>query len=81
MTLHDERRFGVPVTAVCPEYTVAELRDWVEAGEGPVRELARIHDVTYVDLPGGHWPQLTQPDRLARVLLDAAEKTVGSERS
>lgn len=72
--LSDERRYGVPVTAVCPEYTAADLRGWVEEGEEPVSELARVRDVEYVDLPGGHWPQLTQPDALARVILDAAGK-------
>lgn len=81
VSLHDERRYTVPVTAVCTEYTAADLRGWVEAGEAPVRELARIHDVTYVDLPGGHWPQLTQPDRLAGVLLDEAERAGASRRS
>ncbi|QBR93689.1 alpha/beta fold hydrolase [Nocardioides euryhalodurans] len=68
--LSDERRWGVPVTLVCPEYTAAELRDWVAQGELP--EVTRIEEVEYVDLPGGHWPQLTQPERLARVILDAA---------
>jgi pimeloyl-ACP methyl ester carboxylesterase len=68
--LSDERRYAVPVTAVCPEYTAADLRDWVAGGDVP--ELARVHELDYVDLPGGHWPQLTQPDLLARVLLDAA---------
>lgn len=68
--LSDDRRYDVPVTAVCPEYTAADLRGWVEAGDVP--ELARIRDVDYVDLPGGHWPQRTQPDVLARVILDAA---------
>ncbi len=77
LRLRDERRYVVPVTAVCPEYTAAELRGWVAAGEEPVSELARIRDVEYVDLPGGHWPQLTQPDKLARVILDAADKTRG----
>jgi pimeloyl-ACP methyl ester carboxylesterase len=75
MRLRDERRYDVPVTAVCPEYSAADLRGWVGAGEEPVSELARIRDVEYVDLPGGHWPQLTQPDELARVILDAADKT------
>lgn len=69
--LSDERRYDVPVTAVCPEYTAADLRAWVETGEVP--ELARIRSVDYVDLPGGHWPQRTQPDALARVILDAAD--------
>jgi pimeloyl-ACP methyl ester carboxylesterase len=74
LQLLDERRYDVPVTAVCPEYTAADLRGWVEGGEASVSELARIRDVEYVDLPGGHWPQLTQPDALARIILDAAGK-------
>jgi pimeloyl-ACP methyl ester carboxylesterase len=76
--LADPRRYDVPVTAVCPEYTADDLRMWVEDGEAAVSELALIRDVEYVDLPGGHWPQLTQPDALARVLLDAAAKAAPS---
>ena len=72
--LADPRRYDVPVTAVCPEYTVDDLRTWIEDGEAAVSELALIRDVGYVALPGGHWPQLTQPVALARVLLDAADK-------
>ncbi|MDP3890539.1 alpha/beta fold hydrolase [Nocardioides sp.] len=70
--LSDERRYAVPVTAVCPEYTAADLRSWVESGEESLSELARIQSVEYVDLPGGHWPQVTQPARLAEVILEAA---------
>lgn len=68
--LTDERRYAVPATEVCPEYTAADLREWV--GGGDVPELAKVHDVEYVDLGGGHWPQLTQPKSLARAVLDAA---------
>lgn len=75
LTLSDERRYGVPVVAVCPEYTANDLRGWVESGEEAVSELARIREVQYVDLPGGHWPQITQPEQLARVILDAAAVT------
>ncbi len=71
--LHDPRRYEVPVTAVCPEYTAAQLQAWIAADEEPVRELGLVRDVRYVDLPGGHWPQLTQPEALARVLLEAAD--------
>lgn len=73
--LSDERRLEVPVTHVCPEYTAADIRSWVESGEPAVSELARAREVDYVDLPGGHWPQLTQPEALARVILEAADKT------
>ena len=72
-----ERRYDVPVTAVCPEYTAEQLRSWVQEGELP--ELAKIREVAYVDLPGGHWPQVTQPDNLARVILDAAETATRSQ--
>jgi pimeloyl-ACP methyl ester carboxylesterase len=68
--LTDERRYAVPATAICPEYTAADLREWIDAGHLP--ELARTANLDLVDLPGGHWPQLTQPERLATVLLEAA---------
>lgn len=68
--LGDERRHDVPITAVCPEYRVADLQGWIEDGDGPV-ELARAATVRYVDLPAGHWPQLTRPEDLARVILEA----------
>ncbi|MGN6575183.1 MAG: alpha/beta fold hydrolase [Nocardioides sp.] len=72
--LRDPRRYDVPVTAVCPEYTAEDLRSWVDEGEEPVSEFARIREVDYVDLPGGHWPQLTQPERLAELIVQAADR-------
>lgn len=75
--LSDERRYDIPATLVCPEYTAADLQSWLQQGEESLSELARIREVEYVDLPGGHWPQLTQPDKLAKVLLDAAATTDG----
>jgi pimeloyl-ACP methyl ester carboxylesterase/pterin-4a-carbinolamine dehydratase len=67
--LHDERRLGIPVTAVATEYTVADLQGWIADGAAPVQEFTRLRDVTYVDLPTGHWPQLTRPQQLARIIL------------
>jgi len=68
--LSDEHRFDVPATEICPEYSAADLREWLDGGDLP--ELARIRDVELVDIGGGHWPQLTQPKSLARAVLDAA---------
>lgn len=67
--LHDDRRLDIPVTAVATEYTVADLQGWIDAGAAPVQEFARLRDVTYLDLPTGHWPQLTRPQQLARLIL------------
>ncbi|GHJ60578.1 esterase [Nocardioides sp. OK12] len=68
--LRDERRYDVPVTMVCPEYTPEQAREWVEAGDVP--ELARARQVDYVDIDAGHWPMYTRPDELARLLADCA---------
>ncbi|GAA5206806.1 alpha/beta fold hydrolase [Microbacterium kyungheense] len=67
--LHDDRRFDIPVTAVSTEYSTADLKDWIDAGEEPVQEFTRFRDVTYVDLPTGHWPMLTRPRQLANIIV------------
>lgn len=66
--LTDERRYEVPVTIVCPEFSAAQAKEWIEAGEVP--ELARAQDVDYVEIDSGHWPMFTRPRELAE-LLDA----------
>lgn len=43
------------------EFGGATLREWIGDGEALVREFPKIADVTYVDLPTGHWPQFTRP--------------------
>lgn len=72
--LVDERRYDVPVTFVCTEFTSEQLRRWVAAGEATVREVPRIRSVEYVDLPTGHWPQFTRPQDLAAIIADVAAR-------
>ncbi|MGC1212466.1 MAG: alpha/beta hydrolase [Micromonospora sp.] len=68
--LGDERRYEVPVTLVCPEFTPAQAREWIEAGELP--ELTRAKHLEVVDIDSGHWPMFTRPAELARLLAAAA---------
>jgi pimeloyl-ACP methyl ester carboxylesterase len=68
--LTDERRFDVPVVIVCPEFTPAEARDWIGAGDVP--ELAKAKHLEFVDIDSGHWPMFSKPDELARLLADIA---------
>lgn len=75
--LSDERRYEVPATVICPEYTAAQLSEWVAVGMEPVREFALLADATYVDLPTGHWPQFTRPLDLARMLDACARQQSG----
>ncbi|ONI88653.1 alpha/beta hydrolase [Actinosynnema sp. ALI-1.44] len=69
--LTDERRFDVPVTVVCPEFTPAQAREWIDGGEVP--ELAKAKHVEFVDIDSGHWPMITRPADLARILAAMAE--------
>lgn len=73
LSLHDERRYDVPALFVCPEFTAAQLQEWVADGEESVSEIPRLQAAQYVDLPTGHWPQLSKPEELAAILLEAAE--------
>jgi len=73
VTLADERRYDVPVVLVCPEFSPAEAREWIEQGEVP--ELAKSRKVTFADIDSGHWPMISAPAELARLLAEAAEES------
>jgi pimeloyl-ACP methyl ester carboxylesterase len=68
--LKDERRFEVPVVIVCPEFTPAQAREWIDAGDVP--ELAKARHVDFADIDSGHWPMITKAAELARLIAAAA---------
>jgi pimeloyl-ACP methyl ester carboxylesterase len=68
--LADERRFDIPVVLVCPEFTPAQAQEWIDAGELP--ELARAKQLGFVDIDSGHWPMISKPVELARLLATVA---------
>lgn len=69
--LTDERRFGVPVVLVCPEFTPAQAKEWIDGGDVP--EMAKAEHVDYVDIDAGHWPMYSKPADLARLLAASAD--------
>jgi pimeloyl-ACP methyl ester carboxylesterase len=71
--LADERRYDVPVVLVCPEFTPAQAREWIDQGEVP--ELAKSKNVSFLDIDSGHWPMISAPADLARLLSQAAEES------
>lgn len=68
--LTDERRYGVPVVVICPEFSPAQAQEAIDAGQVP--EVARAERVELVDLDSGHWPMFSRPVELARLLAEAA---------
>jgi pimeloyl-ACP methyl ester carboxylesterase len=71
--LADERRYDVPVVLICPEFTPAQAKEWIDHGEVP--ELAESKHVSFADIDSGHWPMISAPAELARLLAQAAEET------
>lgn len=69
--LLDERRYDVPVVLVCPEFNPGQAQQWIDAGDAP--ELAKAKHLELVDIDSGHWPMISKPAELARLLAEAAE--------
>ncbi|UFU03805.1 alpha/beta hydrolase [Ruania suaedae] len=70
---HDKRRFDVPVVEICPEFSPQDLRDWV--GSGDVPELANAHHLEAVDIDSGHWPMVSRPRELARMIAAVSPRS------
>jgi pimeloyl-ACP methyl ester carboxylesterase len=69
--VRDPRRFDVPVTVICTSLPSATLRTMAHAGPPLHTDLGAM-DVTYVDLPTGHWPMFSRPRELAAAIAAAA---------
>ncbi|MFM8861996.1 MAG: alpha/beta fold hydrolase [Acidimicrobiia bacterium] len=67
-----DSRLGIPATIICCEFTEAQIRVWSSSGEERLAELRRLRDVTFVELPTGHWPQFSRPRELAAALVSLA---------
>jgi pimeloyl-ACP methyl ester carboxylesterase len=70
--LADERRYDVPVVLICPEFTAAQAREWI--AQGLVPELAKSRNVSFLDIDSGHWPMISAPAELARLLSQVAQE-------
>ena len=70
--LTDNKRFDVPVLLVCPEFSAEVARAWIDAGDVP--ELSRASRVDFANIDSGHWPMVSQPGELARILHEAANE-------
>ena len=71
--LAGERRYDVPVVLVCPGFTPAQAREWI--GHGQVPGLAKSKDVSFTGIDSGHWPMISAPAELARLLAQVAEES------
>ena len=75
--LTDERRLIVPSTVVCTSMSSDQIKAAVEEGYPWVGGLAELRDVSYIDLPTGHWPMWSRARELADILGDVARRSDG----
>lgn len=71
-------RYDVPTTVIACSMPSLVMQRLMDEGHPYVRELARMRDHTIVDLPTGHWPQLTKPAELAEEIVGIVEGRGGA---
>lgn len=69
--LTNPARRDVPATVICSSIPSSVLAELAHPGPPLHTELGELTDLTYVDLPTGHWPMLSRPRDLAAALVDA----------
>lgn len=72
--LSEPRRNAVPTTLVCCSIRSETVRDLVAAGAPMFAAVDDLTDLSMVDLPTGHWPMLSRPRDLARILSAEASR-------
>jgi len=73
--LANDRRLDVPSTVICTSFTSEQIKEGVKQGYEWLAGLAELRDVTYVDLPTGHWPMWSRSKELAAVIGDVARRS------
>ena len=70
-TLTNPARRAVPSTIILSTASEEDFRGWMASGSDWMSETASLEALKIVELPAGHWPQLSRPDDLAAALVDA----------
>jgi hypothetical protein len=71
--LTNDARLNVPSTVVCTSLSSEQIKGAVEQGYPWVAGLAELRDITYIDLPTGHWPMWSRPRELAEIIAGIAK--------
>ncbi len=71
--LGNDARHRVPLTVICCEFSASAFQQYAAQGVPFLAALLDYDDVTYVDLPTGHWPMWSRPIELAELIAQAAE--------
>lgn len=71
VTAADDARLAVPSVVVCTSFRPHEYQQAAAHGQ-MFSALTQLTDVTYLDLPTGHWPMWSQTEALSEIIAAAA---------
>ena len=71
--LNNDARHQIPVTVICTAFPASAYQDYAAQGVPFLAALLDYADVTYIDLPTGHWPMWSKYAELADTLAKASE--------
>jgi pimeloyl-ACP methyl ester carboxylesterase len=72
LNLHNPARNAIPATLICCSILSEAVKNLADAGNPMFAALTELQSLTYLDLPTGHWPMWSAPDRLADILAEIA---------
>lgn len=75
--LNNDARHQIPVTVICTAFPASAYQDYAVQGVPFLAALLDYSDVTYIDLPTGHWPMWSKPVELADIIANASTLTDG----
>ena len=67
-------RHAIPATLIATGFPVADIRAAIAGGHPLMAELRELAAADLVDLPTGHWPQLTKPAEFTALLVDLLKR-------
>ena len=65
------RTYEIALFDARAEHSPDQAKAWIDAGDVP--ELSQAKKMAFVDIDSGHWPMVSRPAELARI-LDAANR-------
>jgi pimeloyl-ACP methyl ester carboxylesterase len=71
--LTNDERLDIPSTLICTGYSSQEYKEAMGEGYAWLAGLQEVRNLTWVDLPTGHWPMWSRPKELAEIIGDVAK--------
>lgn len=75
ITLDDPRRHAVPVTMLSGGADEDQVRAQLAAWPAFAQEVEALESFEVVRIGSGHWPQFSQPERLAELIVAAVDRS------